>query len=65
MMAGKSKPASRKVKLGDLVRQVKKVDPETSGWERYVAERPHLYSCGTSCVCKRSTAVSRITLVWG
>jgi len=32
------KPGWRRVKFGDVVRQVKdKVDPETSGLERYVA----------------------------
>ena len=32
------KPGWRKVKFGDVARQVKdKVDPETSGLERYVA----------------------------
>lgn len=38
MMGGKLKPGWRKVKFGEVVRQVKeKADPETSGLERYVA----------------------------
>jgi len=38
MSGAKQKPNGRKVKFGDVVRQVKdKVDPEKSGCERYIA----------------------------